>query len=85
MKSTESDQVATSAFCIMFVFLFLAAHFDVSLLPHFAFTIIHYVFLFFPFLSLVAGYGFGQNTGMRSITTFRSATDRIYDGGPVRL
>ena len=86
MKSSESDQVvATTAFCIMFVFLFLAAHFDVSLLPHFALTIIHYVFLFFPFLSLVAGYGFGQNTGMRRITTFRSTTDRIYDGGPIRL
>ena len=25
------------------------------------------------------------NTGMRRITTFRSTTDRIYDGGPVRL
>jgi len=24
-------------------------------------------------------------TGMRRITTFRSTTDRIYDGGPIRL
>ena len=84
MKSTESDQVATSARCIMFVFLFLAAHFDVSLLLLLSFTIVHYVSLFFPFLSSVAGSGFGQNKGMRRITTFRSTTDHIYDGGPVR-
>ena len=25
------------------------------------------------------------NTDMRRITTFRSTTDRIYDGGPIRL
>ena len=25
------------------------------------------------------------STGMRRITTFRSTTDRIYDGGPIRL
>ena len=25
------------------------------------------------------------NTGMRRITTFRSTTDRICDGGPIRL
>jgi hypothetical protein len=25
------------------------------------------------------------NTNMRRITTFRSTTDRIYDGGPIRL
>jgi len=25
------------------------------------------------------------NTGMRRITTFRSTTDCIYDGGPIRL
>jgi len=62
----------------MFVFLFLAAHFDVSLLLLFSFTIVHYVSLFFPFLALVAGYGFGQNTGVCRITTFR-----IYDGGPI--
>jgi hypothetical protein len=24
-------------------------------------------------------------TGMRRITTFRSTTDRIYDGGPIKL
>jgi len=24
-----------------------------------------------------------DNTGMRRITTFRSTTDRIYDGGPI--
>jgi len=30
--------------------------------------------------------GHGEaNTGMRRLTTFRSTTDRIYDGGPVRL
>jgi hypothetical protein len=27
----------------------------------------------------------GVNTGMRRITTFRSTTDRIYDGGPIIL
>ena len=26
-----------------------------------------------------------KNTVMRRITTFRSTTDRIYDGGPIRL
>jgi hypothetical protein len=66
------------------VFLFLAAHFDVSLLLLLSFTSVHYVSLFFPFLSLVAGYGFGQNTVMRRITTFRSTSDRIYDGFPIR-
>ena len=25
------------------------------------------------------------STGMRRITTFRSTTDRVYDGGPIRL
>jgi hypothetical protein len=25
------------------------------------------------------------NTGMRRIATFRSTTDRIYDGGPVKF
>ena len=25
------------------------------------------------------------HTGMRRVTTFRSTTDRIYDGGPIRL
>jgi len=83
MKSTESDQVATSACRIMFVFLFLAAHFDVSLLLLFSFTIVHYVSLFFPFLALVTGYGFEQNIGMRRIT-FRSTTYLIYDGGPIK-
>jgi hypothetical protein len=28
---------------------------------------------------------FLQNTGMHHITTFRSTTDHIYDGGPIRL
>jgi hypothetical protein len=45
----------------MFVFLFLAAHFDVSLLLLFSVIIVPYVSLFFHFLSLVAGFGFGQN------------------------
>jgi hypothetical protein len=26
-----------------------------------------------------------RNTEMRGISTFRSTTDRIYDGGPIRL
>jgi len=26
-----------------------------------------------------------DDTGMRRITTFRPMTDRIYDGGPIRL
>jgi len=26
-----------------------------------------------------------ETTGMSRITTFRSTTDRIYDGGPIRL
>ena len=26
-----------------------------------------------------------QTTNMRRITTFRSTTDRIYDGGPIRF
>jgi hypothetical protein len=29
--------------------------------------------------------GIERNTGMRCITTFRSTTDRIYDGGPIRI
>jgi len=30
-------------------------------------------------------YSMQKNTIMQSITTFRSTTDRIYDGGPTRL
>jgi len=30
-------------------------------------------------------YADQQNTGIRRITTFRSTTDRIYDGGPIIL
>jgi hypothetical protein len=36
--------------------------------------------------SILFVYGEGNPiTGMRRITTFRSTTDRIYDGGPTRL
>ena len=30
-------------------------------------------------------FSFIFSTGRRSIATFRSTTDRIYDGGPIRL
>ena len=35
---------------------------------------------------IVGGESFWElSTGMRRITTFRSTTDRIHDGGPIRL
>jgi hypothetical protein len=45
----------------------------------------HYTFHCVHFCVYINRASFLLHTSMRRITTFRSTTDRLYDGGPVRL
>jgi hypothetical protein len=63
----------------MLIFFFSEPPFFKTLNPTSFFHVVHFVTIF------SVAQEKHSYTGMRGISTFRPTTDRIYDGGPIKL